>query len=337
MSTALTPEQIAYYQANAGDDLRPNQIAACTCGIAFALVAVAARLTARYRSDAKFGWDDYFIIVALMGQLTYACLMAINVANGEGLHIIFVKDQRLFVQVYVGAIVCYSVTIMLTKISILLLYRRMFPARWLWMVSLIIGAVVIAYNMAVIFVAGFQCIPLSSLWTGQPGQCINTSTPFTTLGITNVVTDFAILALPIQPVLGLQMETRRKIQVLGIFLLGGVYNSVYSGIWSYTEISVGIVAACMPTLRPLFIKKRHPGDSKTSTSGSLTSFAHRWKYSYSLDWSLASRGTRHEREQDDIPLTQIPYRNHNSGSSNSRVNHSSHMLQRDEHQAVNIV
>lgn len=35
-----------------------------------------------------------------MGQLTYACLMALNVANGEGLHIIFVKDQRLFAQVF---------------------------------------------------------------------------------------------------------------------------------------------------------------------------------------------------------------------------------------------
>jgi hypothetical protein len=34
-----------------------------------------------------------------MGQLTYACLMALNVANGEGLHIIFLKDMRLFAQV----------------------------------------------------------------------------------------------------------------------------------------------------------------------------------------------------------------------------------------------
>lgn len=41
--------------------------------------------------------------------------------------------------------------------------------------------------------------------------------------IVNVVTDFAILALPIQPVLGLKMRTRRKIQVLSIFLLGGMY------------------------------------------------------------------------------------------------------------------
>lgn len=41
--------------------------------------------------------------------------------------------------------------------------------------------------------------------------------------VVNVVTDFAILALPIQPVLSLQLARSQKIQVLGIFMLGGVY------------------------------------------------------------------------------------------------------------------
>ncbi|OJJ07027.1 hypothetical protein ASPVEDRAFT_88293 [Aspergillus versicolor CBS 583.65] len=315
---SLTPEEIAYYEANASDDLRPNQIAACTCGIAFAVSAVVARMISRRRSRVKLGWDDYTICVALMGQLTYACLMALNVANGEGLHIIFLKDMRLFAQVYVGAIICYSITIMLTKISILIFYHRIFPVKWLTAVSYAMGVLVISYNLALIFVAAFQCIPLSSLWTGKPAQCINVSPPFLTLAIVNVVTDFAILALPIQPVLGLKMRTGRKIQVLSIFLLGGIvcifgvircvalstmkntdlsYNAVYSGIWSYTEISVGIVAACMPTLRPLFKSRnresKHAGDSAYSSNAYFA----RWKSS--LGRSSASKGT----DEGDIPLT----------------------------------
>lgn len=74
-------------------------------------------------------------------------------------------------------------------------------------------------------------------------------------------------------------------------------NTVYSGIWSYTEISVGIVAACMPTLRPLFKSRRdeskYAGDS---TYGSSRPFA-RWKSS--LARSSASKGT----DEGDIPLT----------------------------------
>lgn len=42
------------------------------------------------------------------------------------------------------------------------------------------------------------------------------------LSIINVITDVAILALPVMPVLSLNMKLKRKIQVLGIFLTGGV-------------------------------------------------------------------------------------------------------------------
>lgn len=70
---------------------------------------------------------------------------------------------------------------MLTKISILIFYHRIFPIKWLTIVSYAMGALVVSYNLAVIFVAAFQCIPLSSLWTGKPAQCIDVSPPFLTL------------------------------------------------------------------------------------------------------------------------------------------------------------
>lgn len=41
--------------------------------------------------------------------------------------------------------------------------------------------------------------------------------------VVNVVTDVAILALPIKPVMGLNMRTKRKLQVLCVFLSGAVY------------------------------------------------------------------------------------------------------------------
>ena len=66
LAMSLTPEEIAYYEANASDALRPNQIAACTCGIAFAVSAVVARMISRRRSRVKHGRDDYTICVALV-------------------------------------------------------------------------------------------------------------------------------------------------------------------------------------------------------------------------------------------------------------------------------
>ncbi|KAL4923885.1 uncharacterized protein BDV17DRAFT_295977 [Aspergillus undulatus] len=67
----LTPEEIAYQQAHADDDNRPNRIAACTCGIAIAVSAVAARIIIRRRSGVKLWWDDCTIVIALGRERSY--------------------------------------------------------------------------------------------------------------------------------------------------------------------------------------------------------------------------------------------------------------------------
>ncbi|KAJ5116612.1 hypothetical protein N7456_000960 [Penicillium angulare] len=273
---SVTAEQYSYYMAHSDDDRRPNEIAAGVCGFLLATIALTARITSRRVSRARFGLDDWMVCVGMLGVLAYSIGIYISVWNGEGLHIIFVKNEKIFIQVMVCAIVFYAWAVMFTKVSILLYYRRIFSkVVWLNWASMIMGAIVIAYNVALIFVAAFQCVPLSSLWTGKPGTCIDTTPPYVALAIINVITDVAILALPIYPVLKLNMKMKRKIQVLGIFLTGGVtsvcvfgivrcdalstmatedpsWNDCFSGIWSFVEASVGIVAACLPTLGPLF-------------------------------------------------------------------------------------
>ncbi|KAH8424139.1 uncharacterized protein LDX57_001893 [Aspergillus melleus] len=336
---SLTPEEIAYYQAHADDDLRPNQLAAGVVGIVLALTAVTTRTVARFCSKTRFGWDDYLIFVALIGQFSYAVLMFMNVANGQGQHILFLKNQTLFSQLFVAAIIVYSITVMLTKLSILFLYRRAFPIKWLLIVSYLLGAVVIAYNLSVIFVASFKCIPLSVFWTGNSKKCVDNPPPF---AVFNVITDFAILALPIQPVLGLRMRRTRKMQVLTIFLLGGIVcifgiirsvaiatmkpvdisctapypipthdislytkpllsglldNSVRSTLWSYIELSAGILAACMPTFGPLLQHRRRNRATEPYNSGSSGSRSN-------VRWKLGIERLREVREDDSILLTE---------------------------------
>ncbi|CEL11520.1 hypothetical protein ASPCAL14622 [Aspergillus calidoustus] len=268
------PEQIAYYQAHADDDRRPNEIASLVCGLFAAIAALAARIAARRVSRMKLGLEDWTIFAAM------------SIHNGQGRHIIFIKDIVYFMKAFVVAVVSYSITVMLTKISILIFYCRIFQARWLTVCSIVIGAIVIMYNLAVILIAGLQCIPLSDLWNGG-SSCINPQPPWFGFSIVNVVTDVAILALPVKPVLSLHLKLSRKLQVLGMFLTGGVvcvfgvlraiamsslsmvdasWAAVGASIWSFTEISVGIVAACLPLLGPLFRNRDSPGAAKASAS-----------------------------------------------------------------------
>jgi hypothetical protein len=71
-----TPEQIAYYQAHADDDRRPNEIASLVCGLFAATAALAARIAARRVSRMKLGLDDWTIFAAMVriiiGRWCYA-------------------------------------------------------------------------------------------------------------------------------------------------------------------------------------------------------------------------------------------------------------------------
>ncbi|KAM0811292.1 putative Integral membrane protein [Seiridium cardinale] len=106
--------------------------------------------------------------------------------------------------------------------SVCLYCRIFFPVKSLFYISWGFGIFILAYNLALIFVTAFECIPLSSMWKGAPGRCIDTLPPFTTLGIINVVTDVGILALPVRHIMQLRLNITQRIKMCGIFLLGGL-------------------------------------------------------------------------------------------------------------------
>ncbi|KAI0376105.1 hypothetical protein F5Y04DRAFT_267193 [Hypomontagnella monticulosa] len=316
---SLSPEEIQYFQEHANDNLQPNIIASQVIDLVLAYVFVGLRIWARRTRKMSLGHDDWLIIAALVPLTAYAIVGWLLVSFGEGRHIIFVTNSAGFVQGYVAVIVAYALCVVLTKLSILCFYCRIFsPVKRLLYTSWGFGIFIVAYDLALIFVAAFQCIPLSSMWTGVPGKCYNTVPPFTTLGIVNVVTDVGILALPIPHILQLRLTVTQRIQLCGIFLLGGVvcvfgivrvvalaqapegdasYNQVWSGVWSFCEIAIGIVAACLPTLAVL-VTKLH--QSKISASFiHLLSTTFRRSHGSSRSTKTGIRSVRETRSHDD--------------------------------------
>jgi hypothetical protein len=180
---SLSPEEIEYYKEHANDNTQGSIIASNAAGLFLAYIFVGLRVWARKAEKTSFGYDDWLIIAALVPLTAYAIVGWIVVSFGEGRHIIFVTNPAGFIQGFVTAIVAYSITTVLTKISILSFYCRIFsPIRSLRTISWGLGIFIVAYNLALIFVTAFECVPLSSLWTGAPGMCFDTLPPFTTLG-----------------------------------------------------------------------------------------------------------------------------------------------------------
>lgn len=75
----------------------------------------------------------------------------------------------------------------------------------------------------VITVVAVQCRPLQFIWNHSlDGVCIDTWTFYIAGSAPSVVTDFAILILPLPAVWNLQMGTPQKVSVAGMFLLGSL-------------------------------------------------------------------------------------------------------------------
>lgn len=62
-----------------------------------------------------------------------------------------------------------------------------------------------------------------------PGYCANLKAIYLAMSIPNILTDVAILSLPLPHVWGLNADIRQKLYLVGMFLLGGfvVFTSVY--------------------------------------------------------------------------------------------------------------
>lgn len=85
-------------------------------------------------------------------------------------------------------------------------------------------AYVIAFGIAVVISDFLTCRPLSKAWNPlQPGVCENPVNSAIALSSCNMATDLIIILLPMPMIWGLQMATRRKIELTVVFALGFLY------------------------------------------------------------------------------------------------------------------
>lgn len=121
----------------------------------------------------------------------------------------------------------YPPAVNLTKISIILLYGRLFPTaqfrRYLYAMGILIGLMWAVFQT----VNAVQCAPVHyfwTQWTRNPGEghCINTIKYYRFQALPNIISDLILLALPLPEVWKLQLPRGQKYALSGIFLLGGL-------------------------------------------------------------------------------------------------------------------
>jgi hypothetical protein len=118
----------------------------------------------------------------------------------------------------------WVLSLSLSKISILLLYTRVFPVAHILYASYITIGLITAWAIATILVGCLICQPISMNWNpAAGGSCGNQVLSFTVTGSINLVTDAIVLFLPMPTLYSLQLKNYKKFTLIGVFGLGVVY------------------------------------------------------------------------------------------------------------------
>ena len=124
-----------------------------------------------------------------------------------------------------AGIVTYSLTITLVKLSILLLYRRIFATQGFKRTTIYVGLLCLAWFFIAIFMDLFQCEPFKAAFDVEmlfTDHCIDLQAFYWGISAANLTLDVVLLYLPLHMVWGLQVPRRQKLALSGIFMLGGL-------------------------------------------------------------------------------------------------------------------
>lgn len=272
--------------------------AVTTATLVLASLFVGARLISRVCIVHRVGWDDYIMILAWFIAFFLSTTIDVGAKRGLGRHDADIADEHrmgLRLCEYIFSIL-YNPALMATKTSVLVFYLRL-AKNTQTILRMGSWAVLVIVNLAGViltFMNVFQCQPIAAAWDTDvtSTQCIPLLTEFICSAPVNIVTDLAILALPLPVLTGMRLPPRQKTILiltfaLGIFVTvvdvvriyylqqaiaivpinpsadpaaiygqssGFSWNASLSLMWSAVEVNVGITCACIPTLKPLVIR-----------------------------------------------------------------------------------
>ncbi|CAI7671732.1 hypothetical protein PCG10_004796 [Penicillium crustosum] len=267
-----------------GDFEHPNQefrrsmIIALVFAYSLSTLSVVLRILARKVTGSRLFMDDYLIMVALFFK--YACSSGVVALffNGLGSHITMIPAKNLLVYLQLGFAnnFIYTGCIAFIKFSILALYKRLFAVRHMTIAVNVMFIFTCLWVVGVYVAGALICIPAKKFWDPTvEGACLDTSKFYYGVQIPNILSDVVLLVMPMRVVWTLPIPKSQKALLSGVFLVGGLtlifscfrlnamihlvnqgpdisYNQVPVIVWTCIEAAVGITAACLPNLRPLF-------------------------------------------------------------------------------------
>ncbi|KAF7506173.1 hypothetical protein GJ744_012153 [Endocarpon pusillum] len=278
----------------------PVTLAVTVTMLVLASLFVLFRFVTRIWIVRKVYLDDWFILAAWAMAVGFSASICAGTAAGLGLHEvdIGVGDRGHLRKAEYTFSVLYNPALMLTKTSILVFFLSLSKDELLFrrLNYLTLFAVNVAGG-ALTFLNIFQCRPPRAAFTYPvPGNssCTNIVTLYLSSAPVNIITDLAILLLPMPLLTSMRLPKKQKIILVATFSAGAfvavvdvvrlaylqdaafarlsdktgqtgntnqgergddfAWNAALSFMWSAVEVNLGLICACVPSLKPLFLR-----------------------------------------------------------------------------------
>ncbi|KIW15224.1 hypothetical protein PV08_05269 [Exophiala spinifera] len=220
-------------------------------------------------------WTDSIIATAMLFAIGFTIAINNQVSRGLGSQLSTVRseDYEGFQKAGYAWNMLYIITMSFGKLSTLSLLLALAPNKSYHRIPMLalVGFIGL-WTVATLFASAFQCaLPHPYLITTE--TCFNQTGFWDTIGIVNILTDIAIMAMPILLVYGLHLSSKKKVAVCFAFSfrLGAVactiwrlteihrffdrgtditFNSWLPTIATILELFFSVFSACVPHLRP---------------------------------------------------------------------------------------
>ncbi|KAF2022425.1 hypothetical protein BU24DRAFT_447199 [Aaosphaeria arxii CBS 175.79] len=274
---------------------------------AVVFVAVGLRFLCKIaRTERRFGWDDFWILVAFVlnyiaeGLQLWALFKsrggtpaAVLLKAGERdrvEHYLLITDINAMMWYPAVACICVSIVCFYLRIfrhetNFLLFSRILMGLITLWALGSALGSILL-------------CIPPSNFWKMRDlDKCGSYNTVVLSSSIAEIIITTAILALPVRPIMKLTLGLRTRLSILTIFLLGAFVivsaairvglvwkpgvktpNFQVIAIWSGIHLTAAFVCACLPMYKPIWNQIVRVSKSIVDYS---STFRHRWRTEHS--------------------------------------------------------
>ncbi|KAL8968192.1 MAG: hypothetical protein Q9197_005013 [Variospora fuerteventurae] len=186
--------------------------------LAATVLAVVARVTTKMAISKRLTNDDFLIFLALAFSIGQAVAVSLQTSNGLGQHEAALSAFQMdnFYKFDYASNLLFILNLCFAKLSVLQLLRFVTPVKLHLRLVLGAGAFVTLWSIASELASALQC-KTPNTWKVIGNQCFDRAAFWNAYGAFNLITEAALLILPLVILWKLQTQAKKKAVIYSCF------------------------------------------------------------------------------------------------------------------------